>query len=130
MTIAERDILLIQLRPQLNVEIDGSSEMELFQTKTLRPICKFQNDTVLFIMNDYLKLHKIQLNQLTFTAQKERIRSILKADNHLKTKLVMLVIGLFTVNELSFYHQYRSEVNKRIFDLILKRIQDQIELLN
>lgn len=130
MELTERDTLLKNIRPILNLPFDTGSEIATFQMKTLRPICKFQNDSAIIMLRDYLEMHNVKLSTLTFTAQKEKIRNLLKTDVTLKNRLIMLVAGMFTIEEWRFYHKFRSDVNKRIIELFAKRISDQIELLN
>ena len=67
---------LKNLRPIINVDNSKSTDLETFQTNTLRPILKFQNDLILTIINQHLAENKIVVKNLTENKKTERIFSL------------------------------------------------------
>ncbi len=45
---------LKNLRSVINVDNSKSTDLETFQTNTIRPILKFQNDLILTLINQHL----------------------------------------------------------------------------
>jgi len=60
-----RSELLKSIRPSIVVDNSKSTDLETFQTNTLRPILKFQNDLILTIINQHLSENKIVVKNLT-----------------------------------------------------------------
>jgi hypothetical protein len=124
-----RTQLLESIRPEVKVKTDSSSELEMFQSKTLRPILKFQNELLLAIFSKHLEENKIQFNMLRYDKKEEMIHTALKKDLSLKNELRGLIAGYFTLDEFTFYVCNKSQINKRILEMIIKRITDQKEKL-
>jgi len=124
-----RSQLLISLRPEIDLDVSNSTETELFQNKTLRPILKFQNDTVLKLFLDFIFSSKIHFSLLSMNQKYEFIRTSVKNDLNLKISLIGIAVGLFTNEELDFYFEHKKEINKRIVEMMVKRISDQVEKL-
>jgi len=124
-----RTKLLDSIRPTITTVIESSTVFEIFQSKTLRPILKFQNECLLLLFKHYLVECKIKTDSLTDEKKKFLIHTVLKKDLKLKTLLIGLIVGHFTIAELSFYCANRIETNKRIIELLIKRISDQKEQL-
>ena len=124
-----RTQLLESIRPEVKVKTDSSSELEIFQSKTLRPILKFQNELLLVVFSKHLEENKIQFKTLRDDKQEEIIHTDLKKDLSLKNELRGLIAGHFTLDEFSFYVRNKTQINKRILELIIKRITDQKEKL-
>lgn len=115
---------LMALRPIVNIDNSKSSlHLEEFQNNTLRPILKFQNEIILALVNN--SLAKVIL-------PKSVVEKVLFIENHiqknhiLKNQLIGLTIALFTESEVAFYLNYQSDINRRINQLIIKRVGDQI----
>lgn len=124
-----RSQLLISLRPEIDLDVSNSTETELFQHNTLRPILKFQNETVLKLFLDFVFSSKIRFSLLSKNQKYEFIRTSVKNDLNLKISLIGITVGLFTDEELDFYFEHKKEINKRIVEMMVKRICDQIEKL-
>ena len=69
---------LQSIRPEINVKIDKSTDLELFQSKTLRPVLKFQNELILALFSRHLNDNKILLNTLNDEKKEEVIHAALK----------------------------------------------------
>lgn len=121
---------LKSIRPVIEIDNSKSSEYELFQSVTLRPILKFQNDLLLVLINNHLNEHKVVVKNLTDNKKTERIHEIVKNNLQLKQLLVGIVIAHFTDEEIEFYLKDKKEVVKRIITMVLERICTQLESLN
>lgn len=73
--------------------------------------------------------NKIKLAAQSVEKQDETIHAILKKNMPFKNLSIGLVVGHFTDQELLFYNSNKSEVNKRIVELVIKRLSDQKEKL-
>lgn len=115
------------IRPKL--DLDAVGETEGFQNKTLRPILKLQHEILLLVFKTWSEKHRINL----FSLNVERFNSILEKEfsknNVVKNQLVGIVIGQFTAEEYKEYIIKSSEYNKRIFNMIKKRLFDSFEEL-
>jgi hypothetical protein len=116
---------LQNIRPEINVKVDQSNALELFQSKTLRPVLKFQNELILAFFSSHLNENKILFNTLKDEKKEEIIHAALKKNISLKKELLGMTVGLFTVEEFSFYIYNKPEISKRIVELIIRRISDQ-----
>ena len=124
-----RSQFLISLRPEIDLDVSQSNEAESFHHKTLRPILKFQNDAILKLFSDFIVSSKIHFSLLSKNQKYEFIRTSVKNDLNLKISLIGITVGLFTDEELDFYFEHKKEINKRIVEMMVKRICDQIEKL-
>lgn len=117
---------LLNLREKITFQEDKTkSSIEFFQHKTLRPILKFLNETLNKITLNYiinLNPDFLYLNQLE---QEKRILSTLKKEQILKNKLLGIVIGLFTQEEIDFYLKNNLKVDERIQQMLQERIRTQ-----
>ncbi|MAZ35829.1 hypothetical protein OAA90_04360 [Salibacteraceae bacterium] len=124
-----RDFDLIQLRPQVQFNTKNIKETEAFQNKTLRPILKFQNQFILFNFKNNIKIKEPLFNAYNLLEQKRIIRKIMKEDLRFKNHLTSAMVSFFTIEELQFYNANAKEVSKRITNMILQRVDDQISFL-
>ncbi len=117
-----RNEILIQLRPNIVIdETKQSGEYENFQNSTIRPILKFQNVALLTVMKKYLdetKFPKIKNEQERF------ITGFIQKNQYIKQQLIGMVAGFFTSEELKYYLLNSSILNKRIIQLVIKRVCD------
>lgn len=120
---------LKNIRPIINVDNSKSTDLETFQTNTLRPILKFQNDLILTIINQHLAENKIVVKNLTDNKKTERIHEIVKGNLQLKQLFTGITIALFTEKEITFYHENKREVVKRTITLLLERVCSQLDKL-
>jgi hypothetical protein len=115
-------------RPVLSGLINkGTTEMEEFQNSTLRPIIKMQHALLIRSFQYYLQKRKIDFPALSDQKKRGRISSIFKTDANHKNITLGFIIGHFSVDEFEFYTLNSSEVNRRILQIITKRIQDSLE---
>lgn len=123
----KRTKLLESIRLKIDVETQKASVFELFQSTTLRPILKFQNELILAVIANHLSENKVRFHELKEEKKDDLIHSVLKKNLALKNTLLGSIIAFFTTDEYLFYFQNKSEINKRIVELLIKRISDQKE---
>ncbi len=124
-----RSELLKSIRPNIEIDNSKSSELEMFQSVSLRPILKLQNEIILSLINQHLSEHKLIVKNLTDHKKTERINDIVKHNLQIKQLLIGLVIAHFTNQELQFYYNNKKEVVKRVTSMILERICSQLNEL-
>jgi hypothetical protein len=119
---------LESIRPEIQGVIieNKTGAMECFQNQTLRPILKFQNSLILSIFRYHIEKHKITFHQLTDTKKNEYIEQIIQKDRKIHHLLLGIVIGHFTEIEYDKYIKNEKELNRRILNLLIQRLQNQI----
>ncbi|MEL6941570.1 MAG: glyoxalase [Bacteroidota bacterium] len=121
---------LQQLRPVI-ASIDEAASItpeEQFQNSILRPILKFQNPLLLQIYCHYLEQRKGQFYKLPNAKEKfAYIQHSIQKDSKLRELLMGVVIGHFTEEEYSSFLKREKAIRKRILNLMVQRIQDQME---
>ena len=116
-----------KLRPVLkNLINSNTSDLERFQNEVLRPIIKMQNNLLVAFFNNYIKNRKIDFNKLKAEFQENKINSILTKDINFKNILLGSIIGHFNENEIKIYLKSKSELNKRIIQMLNQRLQDNL----
>lgn len=124
-----RNQALESIRIQIEVKTEKASVFESFQSITLRPILKFQNELLLSIFANYIADNKVNFLELKDEKKEELIHLTLKKSLALKSLLLGCIIGYFTSDEYLFYVHHKNEINKRMVELLIKRISDQKENL-
>jgi hypothetical protein len=125
-----RSTLLKTIRPKIEVDNTKSTELEIFQSVSLRPILKLQNEIIFALINNFLAEHKVVVKNLTDNKKTERIHDIFKNNIQQKQLLFGVVIGHFTHEEILFYNQNKKEVTKRIITMLLERVCSQLDNLH
>ncbi|MEM6697728.1 MAG: glyoxalase [Bacteroidota bacterium] len=119
-----------ELRPNITA-IDKAAAVtpeERFQNQVLRPILKFQNLLLLKVYQHYLIQRKRQFHKLSNPKEKlAYIEHSVQKDSKLRELLLGLVIGYFTVEEYDTYLENEKPIRKRIIDLLVQRLQDQMD---
>jgi hypothetical protein len=125
-----RDSFLNEFRgPTLGQNTTQSSEEEVFQNTTLRPILKLQNDLIVLVFQNYVNQIKLPFNGFTVEKKMSSIATIISKDIQLQNTLKGIVIGLFTTEEYHHYSKTISSSNKRIKGMLIERLQSQLQLL-
>jgi len=125
-----RDTFLNEFRgPSLGQNTTQSSEEEVFQNATLRPILKLQNDLIVLIFQNYVNQIKLPFKDFTVEKKMSSIATIISKDIQLQNTLKGIVIGLFTTEEYHYYSKTISNSNKRIKAMLIERLQSQLQLL-
>ncbi|ALM07115.1 glyoxalase [Sediminicola sp. YIK13] len=126
-----RSTNLLSLRPEIpsaRITSDMSPD-ERFQNQTLRPIIKLQNFLIIAVFKNYIGKHKNRFYELTLQKRMEYIENAVQKDIKFRNSLKGLIIGQFTVEEYETYIQNSSALNKRMMNMAIERLKDQIQLL-
>ena len=126
-----RDKFLLELRGQAIGTISNqSSADEKFQNETLRPILKLQNDLFVVVFKNYV--HKYKNDFHTYSVEKKLlfIENSIQKDIKFRNSLKGIVIGLFTIDEYATYIINSSSLNKRMMNLLIDRLKNQLQLLD
>jgi len=116
-----------KLRPVLkNLINSNTSDLERFQNEVLRPIIKMQNNLLVALFKNYIRNRKIEFNKLEAEFQENKINSILTKDVNFKNILIGSIIGHLNENEIKIYLKSKSELNKRIIQMVMQRLQDNL----
>ncbi len=93
--------------------------IEYFQNNVLRPILKFQHELLI----NYFKNHSaFKLLPPNPDDRMAVIQNCLNKDIALRNQYIGFIVGMFTSDELLFYQQHQTEINKRIIQMLLQRI--------
>lgn len=115
-----RNHQITSIRPPIKVDEDKAAlAIESFQNNVLRPILKFQHE----LLVDYFKSHSAY--QLLPANAQERaavLQNNFNKDVALRNVYLGFVVGLFTTDELVFYKQHQTELNKRTIQMLLQRL--------
>jgi len=128
--MTERDKGILSLRPEIMGDIHPQSSIEeIFQNKTLRPVLKLQNDLFIEAFINYANKQKNQFYTLTIDKKLQYIENVIHKDIKFRNALKGMIIAFFTIEEFSAYTQNSSSLNKRMMNLLIERLKDQVQLL-
>ena len=119
-----RDKQMVDLRPvitTINPEL-VRSDQEKFQNGVIRPIIKFQHELIIKIFSNHLKTRNIDLTLMSPENRIAKITRVFQNDRSLITELKCIIIAYFTISEYETYSSMKSELNKRLIQIIRERI--------
>jgi hypothetical protein len=105
---------------------DNMSALELFQNKTLRPVIKMQHDLLIASFNTYKAKRKIDFSSLTDQKKRSKAKAVFVKDINYKNLTLGFIIGAFSLEEFAYYSLNASELNKRIIQIVIQRVQDSL----
>ncbi|NMH28967.1 glyoxalase [Flavobacterium silvaticum] len=105
-----------------------STSEEAFQNQILRPILKLQNDLLLDVFRNYVSKYKNDFNSYATEKKLQYIENSIQKDIKFRNSLKGMVIGLFTVDEYAEYIKNSSRLNKRMMNMVIERLKDQVLL--
>lgn len=115
---------LLQLRSEIQSDAERQPlANEAFQNNTLRPILKFQNDVLVHFFKSQLngaQLPDFKMELESFVIQR------LQKDVLTRNTMIGMVVGLLTEQELTIFLADKSEMSKRIIDMLIQRLCDQL----
>ncbi|MBL6647121.1 MAG: glyoxalase [Flavobacteriaceae bacterium] len=122
---------LLRIRPEIkkHLTFDNMSDEERFQNNTLRPILKLQNPLLTAVFVNYATKHKGVFFELSTEKRLAYIDNAICKDQKFRNALKGMLIGQFTVEEYQIYIENSSKINKRMMNLVITRLQDQLQLL-
>jgi hypothetical protein len=106
-----------------------SSGEEIFQNKTLRPILKLQNDLFIESFLNYVNKYKNDFYTLSTEKKLTFIENAIHKDIKFRNALKGMVIALFTIEEFREYTLNSSNLNKRMMNILIERLKDQVQIL-
>jgi hypothetical protein len=121
---------LLDIRPEIpsaTVTIQTSAD-ERFQNLTLRPVIKLQNDLFIEVFKNYIRKHKNAFYELSVEKKMLFIENAIQKDIKFRNSLKGMVIGQFTIEEYDMYIQNSSALNKRMMNLVIDRLKEQVQL--
>ena len=122
---------LLRIRPEIkkHLTFDNMCDEERFQNNTLRPILKLQNPLLIAVFVNYATKHKGVFFELSTEKRLAYVENAICKDQKFRNALKGMIIGQFTVEEYQIYIQNSSQLNKRMMNLVITRLQDQLQLL-
>ena len=123
---------LLSIRPEIKktIAFDSMSSDERFQNETLRPILKLQNPLLISVFTNYIEKRKGVFYDLSLDEKIIYIENSLIKDQKFRSSLKGLIIGHFTVAEYQKYSLNSSSLNKRIINMLIKRLQYQVKIFD
>ena len=120
---------LIKVRPILNlVKSSQISNEESFQNDTLRPIIKLQSPLLVETYKVYIDTHKNIFYDLSNEKKLDYIENSINKNQKFRNLLKGIITGLFTIEEYLDYKKNSSPLNKRMMNIIIKRLQDNLQI--
>ncbi len=118
----DRTQILMDLRPNLGLDITVSTDEEKFQNTVLRPILKFQND----ILQVYF-LNAALANKPNFAKEEPNDRrnfvvQKLSKDAIIRNTMLGMVVALMTSEEMLIYQNDESMYKRRIISMLVDRL--------
>lgn len=123
---------LRRIRPQIK-KTQAFSTMrpeERFQNSTLRPILKLQNPLFIEVFHQYIEKRKGVFYDLGLEKKLAYIESSLIKDQKFRNSVKGMIIGQFTVEEYQQYCCNSSALNKRMMNMVIERLKDQVQLFD
>ena len=130
--MSTRSEKLLQQRPDIPTSKinDQMGSEEYFQNAVLRPILKLQNDLFISVFKNYIKKHKNVFYVLSIEKKQRYIEHAIQKDIKFRNSLKGMIIGMFTVEEYETYTLNSSALNKRMMNLLIVRLKDQLLLFD
>ena len=121
---------LLRIRPEIKKtqQFANMSPDERFQNETLRPILKLQNPLLLVVFHNYIEKRKGVFYSLGLEKKLNYIENSLNRDQKFGDSIKGMVIGLFTMEEYNAYSRNSSALNKRMMNMVIERLKDQVQL--
>lgn len=124
-----RDAFISEFRGEtLGTVTDQSSSDEVFQNQVLRPILKLQNDLFVDVFKNYVSKYKNEFYAYSVEKKLTYIENSVHKDIKFRNSLKGIVIGLFTISEYNTYIQNSSSINKRMMNMLIERLKNQVQL--
>ncbi len=128
--MSSRSEKLLQQRPQIpSSKIhDNMSREEYFQNAVLRPVLKLQNELFIAVYMNYIRKHKNVFHDLSLPKKMQYIENSVQRDVKFRNNLKGIILGQLTIEEFEVYAENSSALNKRMMNLLIERLKDQIQL--
>ncbi len=126
-----RDTSLMALRPAVLADLTADAEHSPghFMHATLRPVCKLQNELLLHLFRQYTHKTKDTFRQLSPAKRLEFIAHSIQRDQRFRSLLFGVIVGQFTEAEWHIFSTHEQELSRRLSELLIQRLSDQVERL-
>lgn len=127
-----RSVDLLKIRQGLKTTTikDQMSSDEIFQNKTIRPAIKFQSELIIEAFKNYVRKHKNVFHSLNQDKKLAYIENAIQRDMKFRNSLKGMILGSFTLEEYKDYIQNSSALNKRMMNIVIERLKDNVMLLD
>lgn len=121
---------LRRIRPEIKKtqQFATMGQEERFQNETLRPILKLQNPLFLAVFHNYIEKRKGVFYDLGLEKKLAYIENGLIKDQKFRNSVKGTIIGHFTLSEYRQYSSNSSALNKRMMNMVIERLKDQVQL--
>ncbi|EID72191.1 hypothetical protein [Imtechella halotolerans] len=122
---------LTRIRPEVS-SVTFNEQMscdERFQNQTLRPVIKLQNELLIEAFRNYANKHKGVFFTLSIEKRMHYIENAIQKDIKFRNSLKGMIIGQFTVEEYLVYIENSSALNKRMMNIVIENLKNQLLLL-
>lgn len=127
-TMTDRDRALLALRPPVDADPEAAAtDVEAFLHRTLRPVLKLQNPTLLALVAAEVRKTVPGFDGFAPDDRRARLEAVLRADSRLKRVLLGVVLGMLTAEELATAQAHEAEVRRRIVALLTERVRSQAD---
>jgi len=127
----QRDRFLSEFRGEAIGSVSTqSSADEIFQNEVLRPILKLQNDLFIASFHNYISKYKRDFYSLSVEKKLTIIENAIQKDIKFRNALKGMIIALFTVDEYLLYIKNSSNLNKRMMNMLIERLKNQVQLFD
>ncbi len=124
-----RDAFISEFRGEtLGTITSQSSSDEIFQNQVIRPILKLQNDLFVDVFKNYISKYKNDFYSYSVEKKLAYIENSIHKDIKFRNSLKGIVIGLFTIHEYNEYIKNSSSLNKRMMNMLIERLKNQVQL--
>ena len=124
------DLLKIRLGIKSTTISSNMSADEYFQNITIRPAVKFQRLLLIEAFKNYTKKHKSVFHGLPISKKEAYIEHAIQKDIKFRNSLKGMIIGAFTIEEYRTYTQNSSALNKRMMNIVIEQLKDNILLFD
>jgi hypothetical protein len=105
---------------------ENIKKIEQFQNEVLRPILKQQHELFVESFQNYVMHRKIPFQTISKEQKEKHINSILSKDIAFKNFQIGMVVGQFSLEEFREYQLDSGEYNRRIVQMLKKRLRDTL----
>ncbi len=102
---------------------------EQIQNEILRPILKSQNSLLLLLFENYLRKKKVDWERYAQEDKVKYIENTLRKDFQFRSVLLGTIVGHLTPAQYQLYQPLEEELNKRIMNMMSKRLCSQLEIV-
>jgi hypothetical protein len=126
----DRENDLVKARPQISPKsiYENMSNDERFQNTTLRPVIKLQSPLLIAAFRNYITKRKNVFYDLSLEKRLQYIENAIQKDMKFRNSLKGMIIGQFTLQEYQEYILNSSPLNKRMMNIVVERLKDNILL--